>query len=156
MKKPKIICLCGSSRFIELFAVAAWVLERDEKAVVLGPHYLPYELPNYLAEHEGIADQTDDLQMHKIDMADEIFVINWGNYIGDSTRKETKHAYETGKNIRVLTMDNTGLKIIDLLDEQTEFSLRDYFDDKVPVNVPVNVEAMTIVYAKNIRFRRTE
>jgi len=38
--KPKIITLCGSTRFIEHFAVMAWELEK-QGAIVLGLHYLP-------------------------------------------------------------------------------------------------------------------
>ena len=39
-EKPKIITLCGSTRFIEHFAVMAWELEK-QGAIVLGLHYLP-------------------------------------------------------------------------------------------------------------------
>ena len=38
--KPKIITLCGSTRFIETFAVMAWELEK-QGAIVLGLHLLP-------------------------------------------------------------------------------------------------------------------
>jgi hypothetical protein len=35
-------------------------------------------------------------------MADEIFVINVGGYIGDSTRSEINYAIEHGKRVRYL------------------------------------------------------
>ncbi len=35
--RPKIICLCGSSRFINYFAVMAWEMEK-QGAIVLGLH----------------------------------------------------------------------------------------------------------------------
>ena len=38
----------------------------------------------------------------KIDMADEIFVINVGGYIGSSTRSEIEYAQAAGKRIRYL------------------------------------------------------
>ena len=41
----------------------------------------------------------DDMHKRKIDMADEIFVINVGGYIGDSTRSEIEYAKKTGKSI---------------------------------------------------------
>ena len=44
----------------------------------------------------------DDMHKRKIDMADEIFVINVGGYIGDSTRSEIKYAQETGKVVKYL------------------------------------------------------
>ena len=44
----------------------------------------------------------DDMHKRKIDMADEIFVINVGGYIGESTRSEIAYAEETGKKINYL------------------------------------------------------
>ena len=44
----------------------------------------------------------DDMHKRKIDMADEIFVINVGGYIGDSTRSEIEYAREHGKVVRYL------------------------------------------------------
>ena len=44
----------------------------------------------------------DDMHKRKIDMADEIFVITVGCYIGDSTRFEIDYAIEHGKKIRYL------------------------------------------------------
>ena len=48
----------------------------------------------------------DDMHKRKIDMADEIFVINVGgyigDYIGDSTKSEIKYAKEHGKTVRYL------------------------------------------------------
>ena len=37
-----------------------------------------------------------------IDMADEIFVINVGGYIGESTKSEIEYAKDTGKKINYL------------------------------------------------------
>lgn len=44
----------------------------------------------------------DDMHKAKIDMADEIFVINVDGYIGDSTRSEIEYAKMTGKAVRFL------------------------------------------------------
>jgi len=44
----------------------------------------------------------DDMHKRKIDMADEIFVINVGGYIGDSTRSEIEYAIQTGKPVHYL------------------------------------------------------
>ena len=55
---------------------------------------------------EGTLIQTkemlDDMNKRKIDMADEIFVINIGSYIGTSTRSEIEYASATGKGVRYL------------------------------------------------------
>ena len=45
-------------------------------------------------------EMLDDMHKRKIDMADEIFVINVGGYIGDSTRSEIEYAKEHGKAVR--------------------------------------------------------
>ena len=41
----------------------------------------------------------DDMHKRKIDMADEIFVINKGGYIGESTKSEIEYAIKTGKKV---------------------------------------------------------
>ena len=44
----------------------------------------------------------DDMHLRKIDLADEIFVINVGGYIGESTKWEIAYATKTGKKINYL------------------------------------------------------
>ena len=44
----------------------------------------------------------DDMHKRKIDMADEIFVINVGGYLGESTRGEIKYAKSRGMVVRYL------------------------------------------------------
>ena len=51
---------------------------------------------------EGIKVMMDDMHKRKIDMADEIFVINVGGYISSSTRSEIEYAMTTGKAIKYL------------------------------------------------------
>lgn len=41
----------------------------------------------------------DDMHKRKIDMADAIYVINVGGYIGESTRSEIEYAKKHGKTI---------------------------------------------------------
>ena len=52
--------------------------------------------------NEGTKEMLDDMHKRKIDMADEIYVINVGGYIGSSTRSEIEYAEKTGKNIKFL------------------------------------------------------
>lgn len=47
----------------------------------------------------------DDMHKRKIDMADEIFVVNVGGYIGPSTRSEIEYAIVHGKPVRYLEQD---------------------------------------------------
>jgi len=115
--KPKIIVLCGSSRFTDIMAVCAWFIERDEHAIALGLHLLPVwyskeHIPHHLAEHEGVADAMDELHLRKIDLCDEIFVVNFNDYIGDSTRREIGYAKNHKKNIRWFTNDPIGMAVL--------------------------------------------
>ena len=102
--RPRIICLCGSTRFIEHFAILAWKLEKGG-AIVLGLHLLPTsytEAKDHLAEFEGVKDKMDALHLRKIDLADKVVVLNIGGYIGESTTKEIAHAKQTGKPVYYL------------------------------------------------------
>ena len=49
-------------------------------------------------------EMLDDMHKRKIDMVDEIFVINVGGYIGSSTRSEIEYANTTGKTVRYLEL----------------------------------------------------
>ena len=108
--KPKIVCLCGSSRFVDIMAVVAWLLEKDEGKIAMGLHLLPRWYPDapehHLAEAEGVAEQMDELHLRKIDIADEIFVIDWTDYIGESTSREIQYAKDNGVPIRYLTNES--------------------------------------------------
>lgn len=107
-ERPEVVVLCGSSRFVAAMAVIAWIFERDEGKITMGLHLLPAdyasaeEIPDHLAEHEGVADRMDELHWRKIDLADRIFVVNIDGYIGDSTRKEIQYARRTGKRVTYL------------------------------------------------------
>ncbi len=115
--RPKIVVLCGSSRFVDIMAVCAWLIERDENAIAMGLHLLPFwysaDLPDdHLAEHEGVGARMDALHLRKIELADEVFVVNFNDYIGDSTRNEIAHAQRLGKPIRWLTHDPIGAEAL--------------------------------------------
>lgn len=102
--RPLVVCLCGSSRFVDRMAVLAWNFEK-EGHIALGLHLLPRwytQYEDHQAEHEGIAEQMDALHLRKIDMADEVFVVNVDGYIGDSTRREIAYATAQGKPVRYL------------------------------------------------------
>ena len=50
----------------------------------------------------GTKEMLDDMHKRKIDMADEIYVINVGGYIGESTRSEIEYAKRNGRVVRYL------------------------------------------------------
>jgi len=114
--KPKIVVMCGSSKFVDIMAVAEWLIERDELAITMGlnllPTWYPDCPPDHLAEHEGCDKEMDELHLRKIDLADEIFVVDWEGYIGDSTRNEINYATEKGVEIRYFSRDIIGQNVL--------------------------------------------
>ena len=105
--KYKVITLCGSTRFKTEF------MEAQKRLTLAGNIVISVGLFGHAGDNEvwesmdeGTLTATkamlDDMHKRKIDMADEIFVINVGGYIGDSTRSEIEYARATGKAVRYL------------------------------------------------------
>ncbi len=108
--KPKIVCICGSTRFADLHAIKRWELEKEGKAIVLMINYLPrgymemqgWNKPDHLGEQSGTKAVLDELHLRKIDLANEVFVINKDGYIGESTKREIEYAKAKGKPVHYL------------------------------------------------------
>ena len=98
--KYKVITLCGSTRFRDAF------LETQKRLTLAGNIVISVGLFGHSGDEEvwapGIKEMLDDMHKRKIDMADEIYVINVGGYIGESTRSEIAYAQATGKKISYL------------------------------------------------------
>lgn len=101
--RPKIVCLCGSTRFYETWQQANFD-ETLAGRIVLSVGFYPHAADKAHAAHVGITPEQkvalDALHKHKIDLADEILVLNVGGYIGESTTREIRHAIATGKPVR--------------------------------------------------------
>ena len=105
--KYKVITLCGSTRFKDAFMEAQKRLTLDGNIVIsvgLFGHSGDSEVWENMDEGTLTATKTmlDDMHKRKIDMADEIFVINVVGYIGESTRSEIKYAEAQGKQVNYL------------------------------------------------------
>lgn len=103
----KIVTLCGSTRFKNEFMEVQKRLTLDGNIVIsvgLFGHSGDSEVWENMDEGTltKSKEMLDDMHKRKIDMADEIFVINVGGYIGDSTRSEINYAIERGKKVRYL------------------------------------------------------
>ena len=103
----KVITLCGSTRFKDAF------MEANKRLTLAGNIVISVGLFGHAGDSEvwenmdeGTLTRTkemlDDMHKRKIDMADEIFVINVGGYIGSSTRSEIEYAQATGKPVKYL------------------------------------------------------
>jgi len=102
VNKYTIITLCGSTKFKDEF------LRVQKDLTLKGNIVISVGLFGHAdGEYEKIiTDEVkimlDDMHKRKIDMADEIFVINKGGYIGTSTKSEIEYAIETGKKVNYL------------------------------------------------------
>lgn len=105
-QRPTIVCLCGSTRFWRTFQRAG-LDETMAGRIVLSigaatgtddEHFgnLPRE------EYDRIKEMLDTLHLRKIDLADEILVLNEQGYVGESTAREIAYAYRLGKRVRWL------------------------------------------------------
>lgn len=105
--KYHVITLCGSTRFKDEFMEAQKRLTLEGNIVIsvgLFGHSGDQEVWENM--DEGTLTKTkemlDDMHKRKIDMADSIYVINVGGYIGDSTRSEIEYAKQHGKGVQYL------------------------------------------------------
>ena len=102
---PTIVCLCSSTRFVKEFR---YVDRRETVAgkIVLAPGC--FQEDAVLEVLPGVKQALDELQLHKIALADEILVVNVGGYIGQSTRREIAYARRQGKRVRWLESSACG------------------------------------------------
>lgn len=103
--RPRIVCLCGSTRFYQQFKEINYQ-ETMAGNIVLSVGFAPTkehgETIGCSPEQKELLDQV---YLKKIELADEIFVINVGRYVGESTAREIKHAVKLRKKIRWLEHD---------------------------------------------------
>lgn len=101
MKKPVIVCLCGSTRFKQAF-VEANFRETMAGKIVLSVGWFSHADTSVYQVSEDEKRALDELHLRKIDLADEVLVINVGGYVGESTRREIEYATKCGKPVRYL------------------------------------------------------
>ena len=98
--KYKIITLCGSTKFKDEF------LDEQKRLTLEGNIVISVGLFGHSGDDEFWTESTkemlDDMHKRKIDLADEIFVINPDGYTGSSTQSEIEYATKSGKAVRYL------------------------------------------------------
>jgi hypothetical protein len=103
---PTIVCLCGSTRFWREFQAAS-LRETLAGKIVLSigaasgtddEHFGNLSREDY----DRVKYQLDELHLRKIELADEVLILNKDGYIGPSTTREHDHARALGKTIRYL------------------------------------------------------
>jgi hypothetical protein len=98
--RPTVVCLCGSTRFIDAFRQA----EFDETlagriVLTIGCDTKSDDMLNLGPD---VKERLDELHKRKIDLADEVLILNVGGYVGKSTHSELVYAREHGKRVRWL------------------------------------------------------
>lgn len=99
MKKYNVITLCGSTRFKEEF-------EKQNRLLTMAGNIVisvgVFGHADGVQFKEGDKEKLDAIHFQKIDMSDEIFVLNVNGYIGKSTQREIDYAKKKGKAVRYL------------------------------------------------------
>ncbi len=99
IKKYKVITLCGSIKFKDEF------LSVQKKLSLAGNIVISVGLFEFNEDdvfNNELIEMLKDMHKRKIDMSDEIFVINKNGYIGSSTKSEIEYAKARGKKINYL------------------------------------------------------
>lgn len=97
----KIITLCGSTKFKDEF------MDMQKKLTLEGNLILSVGAFGHSGDKEvwteGMKKMLDNMHKRKIDLADEIFVIDKNGYIGESTKSEIEYAINTGKKVNYMS-----------------------------------------------------
>jgi hypothetical protein len=90
-EKYTVITLCGSMRFRPEF-------ERLEAELTLAGHVVltPTALPATTELNVEERERLGRVHLQKVAMADEILIVNVGDHVGESTRREIGHARSRG------------------------------------------------------------
>ena len=105
--EAKVITLCGSTKFEAEFAEVNQRLTMEGCVVIsLGMFSLP-DLPDYdwTADSSDLKGRLGGVHFQKIRMADEVYIVDPGGYVGESTRREIAYAESLGKPVRYLSRE---------------------------------------------------
>lgn len=102
-KGGKIICYCGSLRFKEQFQEME-LRSLNEGNIALLPCCMFVDIERKFGK-VGYKEKADEIHKRKIDLADEVYIINPGGYVGESTRNEIEYAQSKGKRIKYYSVD---------------------------------------------------
>jgi len=100
--EAKVITLCGSTRFEAEFAEVNQRLTMEGCVVLsLGMFSLP-DLPDYdwTADTSDLKGRLGHVRLQQVRMADEVFVVDPGGYLAESTRREIAYAESLGEPVR--------------------------------------------------------
>lgn len=146
--EPKIVCLCGSTRFKDAFIQA----NRDETLkgnIVLSVGMFGHQ--EGIDMNGEVKKKLDQLHFRKIDLAHEVLVLNVGGYIGESTRNEINYSLLKKKPIRYLEPIEDGRDWVKSLEE-----FHSKFGDMPALVASWNLEKRKRFYVFRIAFMKEE
>jgi hypothetical protein len=144
--RPVVVCLCGSTRFWRTFQEAS-LKETLAGRIVLSigaasgtddDHFgnLPRE------EYDRVKQELDALHFRKIEMADEVLILNVGGYIGESTGRELAHAQALGKRVRFWEEESAPAadlgnvaEVLAVNQELSAAEVKDIYENGIPDNL---------------------
>lgn len=121
---PFVICLVGSTRFKDEYQEANSRLTLNGYVVLSVGFFQHSSDPSATEISDEKKEELDRLHLHKIDMADGIYVVNPGGYVGESTKSEIRYALDKGR------------AIFSLEDLKVSWDDTDIFGEKVTVDYP--------------------
>ena len=100
---PEVVCLCGSTRFVDTFNDWRKRLTYEGK-IILSIELVTTQAKSEDPQHVNLElkQMLDELHLRKIDLSDRVLVLNVNGYIGESTRREINYAEDIGKPITYL------------------------------------------------------
>lgn len=126
----KIITLCGSTKFKDQF------ISEQKRLTLEGNIVISVGLFGHSGDVEVFTNNTkemlDNMHKRKIDLADEIFVINVGGYIGESTKSEIKYAINKNKVVKYL--ENLDKDLENAIESLSEYYKNPNIDDDKYLN----------------------
>ena len=100
--RPFIVCLCGSTKFMKDFAVVNEAFTLDGLIVLSVGVDMNNVTKELLPLGPQVKSRLDKLHKRKIDLADFVYVVNPGGYVGESTKSEIEYAHSKGKRVEYL------------------------------------------------------
>lgn len=97
-RRSPVITLCGSSKFKKEFEEVSLDLSLMGFIVISLGLFGHADHPEIMIDHD-IKSMLDANHKQKISMSDGIFVVDPGNYIGESTRSEIEYAQKKKRRI---------------------------------------------------------
>lgn len=105
--RPIVVCICGSTKF------KTQILGHTQRETIFGKiainHGFFHHTDKFPITDEQ-KDMLDELMLRKIDIADEILVVEPGEYIGNSTKRAITYAQKQGKRVRYASKEEAERK----------------------------------------------